>query len=81
MRIAIGTLNKAKNEAVQKVISKVWPQAEYFPIKTNSQIREQPLTDEEGIKGAINRAKHALELTPQTDYGIGLEGTVNTNKY
>ncbi len=81
MKIAIGTLNKAKNEAVQKVISKIWPEAEYFPTKTNSRIREQPLTDEEGIEGAINRAKHALELIPQTDYGIGLEGTVDTNKY
>ena len=81
MKIAIGTLNKAKNEAVQRVITKIWPEAEYFPIKTNSQIREQPLTDEEGIEGAINRANHALQLTPQADYAVGLEGTVDTNKY
>ena len=81
MKIAIGTLNKAKNEAVQNVIRKVWPQAQYFSTKTSSNIKEQPLTDEEGIEGAINRANHALQLIPEADYGIGLEGTVDTNKY
>lgn len=82
MRIAIGTLNKAKTEAVKNIIEKVWPGSQYFSVQTDSKIRAQPLSDEEGIEGAINRANQALEkFSLEVDYGIGLEGTVDTNKY
>jgi inosine/xanthosine triphosphatase len=80
MRIAIGTLNDAKNNAVENIIKSIWSDAEFYRIETNSMVSAQPKSDEEAIKGAINRAKQALTKN-NVDYGIGLEGTVNTNRY
>ena len=80
MKIAIGTLNKAKNAAVQNVVNSVWSDAEFISIETDSGISSQPLDDEETIKGAINRAKHALSKT-DAEYGIGLEGGVHSTKH
>jgi inosine/xanthosine triphosphatase len=80
MKIAVGTLNKAKNNAVENVIKNVWSDAEFISIETNSGISDQPLSDEEAIRGAINRAKQALAKTG-SDYGIGMEGTVSTNSH
>ena len=80
MKIAIGTLNKAKNTAVENIIRLVWKDAEFISVETDSDISSQPLSDEDAIKGAINRAKQALDNT-DADYGFGLEGTVNSNKY
>lgn len=80
MKIAIGTLNKAKNTAVENIIKLIWKDAEFISLETDSGISNQPKNDEEAIKGAINRAKYALDKT-DADYGIGLEGTVHTNSH
>ncbi|OQA68246.1 MAG: NTPase [Candidatus Diapherotrites archaeon ADurb.Bin253] len=80
MKVAIGTENKAKIKAVESIIKEVWKDVEFSYHKTNSLVKDQPLSDEEAIKGAINRAKEAINKG-DADYGIGLEGTVNTNNY
>ncbi len=80
MKIAIGTTNEAKVSAVRKIIGGVWPTAEFFSVETQSGVAAMPLTDEEGIAGAINRAKNALQKI-DSDYSVGLEGSVHENKY
>jgi len=80
MKIAIGTENHAKIKAVETIIALVWNDAEFSYHKTDSMINAQPHSDEEAIKGAINRAKQAITES-KADYGIGLEGTVNTNRH
>jgi non-canonical (house-cleaning) NTP pyrophosphatase len=57
MKIAIGTMNKAKNAAVQNIIKLVWIDAEFISIETDSKISAQPLTNEEAIKGALIEQK------------------------
>jgi len=86
MNIAIGTKNDAKNKAVEEIVRSVWNDVKFYSIEADSGISSQPLNDEEAIKGAINRAKQAMvkvskEHNIEVDYGIGLEGTVNTNRY
>ncbi len=80
IKIAIGSENKAKISAVENIIGQVWGNVEFSYHSTNSMVRAQPLNDDEAIDGAINRARQALELG-KADYGIGLEGTVDTNKH
>jgi len=80
MNIAIGTENKAKIQAVENIIREVWKDVEFSYHQTNSLVNSQPLSDEEAIKGAINRAKQAIS-EGSANYGVGLEGTVNTNNY
>lgn len=81
MKIVVCTLNKAKNDAVRNVVSKVWKDVEFISIKTNSGISDQPMSDEESIQGAINRAKEGLQQIEGADYSIGLEGNVDENQF
>jgi len=81
MKIIICTENKAKIQAIEEVLIKVWSNIEMIGEKFSSDVSEQPLTEEEGIKGAINRAKNAKLKYSDADYYIGMEGYVDTNKY
>jgi inosine/xanthosine triphosphatase len=73
MKIAVGTQNPVKVAAVMNVVKRVWPGSEIISVKVPSDVSEQPMSDEEAIEGARNRARLALEKTG-ADLGIGLEG-------
>ncbi|MTT32533.1 DUF84 family protein [Terrilactibacillus sp. BCM23-1] len=75
MLISIGTTNPAKLKAVESLIQFEKLEATCQSIETTSGVRAQPLSDEETRKGAIHRAKSALEIS-RSDISIGLEGGV-----
>jgi inosine/xanthosine triphosphatase len=81
MKIIICTENTAKVKAVKEVLEKVWTDFTLVTEKFSSDITEQPLSEEEGVKGAINRANNARLKYPEVDYFIGMEGYVDTNNY
>lgn len=64
----LGSLNKVKLEATQEVLKDY----EVVGIAVSSGVNVQPLTDDETILGAINRAKNL----PQDGLRIGLEAGV-----
>lgn len=72
MKIAVGTTNQAKLQAIQNVF---FVSDSIIECKVPSNVSEQPFSDDETITGAINRAKGAL-LQVGGDIGIGLEGGV-----
>ncbi|MFD1739291.1 DUF84 family protein [Bacillus salitolerans] len=69
--ITIGSKNYAKVEAVKFIFEK----DEVKGISVPSHVSDQPITDEETLMGALNRAKNALEAG-RSHIGIGLEGGV-----
>ncbi|KYR01084.1 hypothetical protein DLAC_02181 [Tieghemostelium lacteum] len=79
--IAIGSENQAKIRAVELAIKSIWPdkytEFKLIPCKVSSKVSDQPLSDEETIQGAINRAKASLELHSDATYAIGLEGGIH----
>ena len=75
MLIAIGTKNKAKIAAVEKVASNYFVNATFETISVPSGVSEQPFSDAETRQGAINRAVNAMEGTG-ADLSFGLEGGV-----
>jgi inosine/xanthosine triphosphatase len=75
MKIAVGTTNPNKVEAVSQIVEKVWSGSEVIPIKVSSQVKNQPDNDKITILGATNRARNALNET-NADIGIGIEGGV-----
>jgi inosine/xanthosine triphosphatase len=77
VKIAVGSNNPVKVGAVRSVILPIWPQAQILPVSVNPGVRPMPLSDEECIAGARNRAQAALEMTG-SDMGVGLEGGVNS---
>ena len=70
MKVVVGSKNKTKVGAVEKV----WKDAEITSLSVPSGVSAQPFSDEETMQGAINRAKRALE--GEAPIGIGLEGGV-----
>jgi len=76
MIIAVGTENKAKNEAARAVLGSVWPEATFVAVNAPSGISAMPMSVEETLRGARNRAHAALGLRPDASYAVGLEGGV-----
>ncbi|WP_100332089.1 DUF84 family protein [Bacillus xiapuensis] len=75
MIIAIGSTNKAKERAVIQAMTAAGVEAQILPVGVSSGVSDQPFSDEETRRGAVNRARTAL-LTVEADVGIGLEGGV-----
>jgi inosine/xanthosine triphosphatase len=68
-RYALGTTNEAKRSAVILATG-----VEPVCCKVPSGVADQPMSEEETIQGAINRAKAALQKHPACQIGLGLEG-------
>ncbi|KNB68855.1 DUF84 family protein [Brevibacillus reuszeri] len=68
-RFGLGTTNGAKRLAVQMATG-----AEPICLSVPSGISDQPMSEDETITGAINRAKAVLEALPEAQIGLGLEG-------
>jgi len=80
LKISIGSKNPVKIKAVKRVIKRIWPKVEIISLNVKSGVNDQPMSDQEAIKGAINRAKLSLKRTG-SDLGIGLEGCVYESKF
>jgi len=72
MKIIVGSKNTAKIEAVKEVLQEYpdFKDAEIIEKEVGSDVSDQPLSLDETIKGAINRAKNCYS---GCDYSIGLE--------
>jgi len=78
--VAIGSTNPVKIAAVRNSIQRIWPNAEVIGVAAESGIRAQPLSDEESIIGAANRAS-AVQQQLDSDLGIGVESNITENAY
>ena len=73
MKVAVGSRNPAKLQAVRKAILRVWPEAQVEGVNVPSGVSEMPMSDAECLAGARNRARAAREALA-ADLGVGLEG-------
>lgn len=75
---AVGTTNRAKAESVVSVVNKCFPgdSHDVRPVNVTSGVSDQPMSAEETQKGALNRAKAALDAVPEAHFGVGLEGGI-----
>lgn len=71
--IAIGSTNRVKIQAVKNALNN--ESIQVIPCSALSNVRPQPLSDEETLQGAINRAKDCLEKTDSA-LAIGLEAGI-----
>ncbi|MCP5094237.1 MAG: DUF84 family protein, partial [Chloroflexi bacterium] len=76
MKVAVGTKNPVKITAVRTHILRVWPDAEIISVPVPTGVSEMPMTDDETILGATNRAIAARKAI-DADLGFGLEGGVH----
>ncbi len=75
MRIAVGSRNPLKIEAVEAVAAKVFGGVTVEGVSADSGVRHNPLTDAETLAGAVARAT-AARLKTGADLGVGLEGGI-----
>jgi inosine/xanthosine triphosphatase len=78
MLISVGSKNQAKIAAVQNVFKE--HSFDVVTVDVPSGVSAQPLSDDETIQGAMNRAELAAN-EPGVDIGIGLEGGVHQTAY
>jgi len=71
MRIAVGTSNRVKVDAVTRVFTQVFGLVQVEQVEPGHSIGKQPM-EEDTIRGAIERARSALE-TGKADFGVGIE--------
>lgn len=78
--VAVGSTNPAKTLGVKKAFSILSPRVQIKEVDTTSLVRSQPLTLEETVDGAQERAVFALE-SARPDFGVGVEaGLVEMGK-
>ncbi len=73
VRIAAGTSNPAKLQAIRRAAEDVLGDVTVEPVDVDPGVPNQPWGDEQTAYGAVMRARNALAATPGATYGIGVE--------
>ncbi len=71
--VAVGSKNPTKVEATRRVFRRAFGRVKVIGLEVNSGVSPQPMSASESIRGAINRAKRAIEIS-RADFGVGIEG-------
>ena len=76
--IALASHNPVKAQAALNGFQRMFPGKQFTlqMVAVPSGVRPQPLSSDETLAGASNRARAALQALPQADYGVGIEGGV-----
>lgn len=75
VRIAVGSTNPAKVEPVREAVARHFPGAVLIPVAVDSGVSDQPMSENETLQGALERARNAL-IAARADYGVGIEGGI-----
>ncbi|KAJ6784953.1 hypothetical protein PWT90_01752 [Aphanocladium album] len=78
--VIVASKNPVKIGATKDGFTRMFPDGNFAfkGCSVGSGVSDQPLTDQETLQGALNRARNAQELEPAATYWIGLEGGVQT---
>ncbi|EJG0690223.1 inosine/xanthosine triphosphatase [Vibrio parahaemolyticus] len=80
-KVVIASLNPAKINTVKSAFQSAFPQQafEFVGISVPSEVADQPMTNEETHRGAVNRVKNAKVEMPTADFYVGLEAGIEGN--
>lgn len=73
IKLAVGTISEQKIGYLKEILSEIGIEADLFPVKVESRVSEQPLSNDETRDGSVNRAKNALEAIIPADCAVGVE--------
>lgn len=79
--IIVCSKNKAKNKAVESVMSDYFKEYEIRALDTNSGVSDTPIGDEEGISGCMNRVKDAINQNNTGELYIAMEGILTETSH
>jgi inosine/xanthosine triphosphatase len=77
-KIVIASTNPVKMQAALQGFERMFPEQafEIQSVSTASGVRAQPLSSQETLQGAHNRACAAYRQAPHADYWVGIEGGI-----
>jgi inosine/xanthosine triphosphatase len=77
--IIVASQNPVKISAAQNGFSRMFPHSTYAirGVSVVSGVPDQPLSDEETLRGALIRAQNARSVESSADYWIGIEGGIH----
>lgn len=75
-KIVVASTNPVKINTTEIGFAKMFPEMrfEVEGVSVESGVSDQPMTEEETLKGAKNRAENASKKQPKADYWVGIEG-------
>src|SRR5215467_10737275 len=75
-RIIVASTNPVKIQAALSGFQAMFPGESFTTqgVSVPSGVSDQPMSDEETLQGALNRAKAARALMPDADFWAGIEG-------
>jgi len=78
-KIIIASKNPVKINSTFNGFKKMMPNSdlEIEGISVPSEVKDQPLSNEETLMGALNRVKNAKKQYPDADYWVGIEGGIS----
>ena len=79
MKILVASTNPVKINATLSGFKKMFKRKRFTieGVSVGSDVSDQPMTDEETLRGARNRAAKAKEQYPGFDYWVGIEGGID----
>lgn len=77
-KVIVASTNPVKIRAVERGFKKVFKREKFVVtgVQVLSLVADQPMTDEETLQGATNRAQGAKKECPNADFWIGIEGGI-----
>ncbi len=78
IELVVASTNPVKIQAAVNGFQRLFPGNELNVIAAavSSEVAHQPMSDEETLRGALNRSANAQAVHPHADYWIGIEGGV-----
>jgi inosine/xanthosine triphosphatase len=76
MRVIVGSTNPVKIQAARQGFEQMFPEVtwEVTGVSVASGVSDQPMGDDETLRGALNRAEAVRQAHPEADYTVGIEG-------
>ncbi len=80
-KVIVASKNPVKINATKKAFESVFPEEnfEVVGMEVPSFVSDQPMSNEETLEGAINRAENAKLAKKDADFWVGIEGGIETD--
>ncbi|HUQ84992.1 MAG TPA: inosine/xanthosine triphosphatase [Candidatus Limnocylindrales bacterium] len=81
MIIAVGSTNPTKITPVEEVFSHHFKNVKVIGVEVSSGVKDQPMSNDEMYKGALNRARRSITKIKGAAFGVGIEGGLHKYSY
>jgi inosine/xanthosine triphosphatase len=77
-KIAVGSLNPVKIQSARGAFELMFPDCQFSAdgFEVSSGVSDQPMSCEETLLGATNRANGIVDYAPESDFFVGIEGGI-----